>query len=255
VSVFFNEVVDKSVVNGFGFDLRPTSAARMVQSAIASQGAVFSRMADGMGVGAAKEGVALCQRLQETKANAKAYAQALPTIAGIMTRSIAEMSAKFGGMRDSLGVTEDLARLAGLADADPGRSLALHQKILQKTDALQTMAVKSKGDLADILFTVRLQRDVYRKEPLASSERFRELLTQTQAFIKAYPLKRSAVKSYVHFVKSLAPAFEATAGMLGVGAVRARQAELMKSLTRTPEEVQKAHLNFLNAVLVALAHR
>jgi hypothetical protein len=43
--------------------------------------------------------------------------------------------------------------------------------------------------------------------------------------------------------------------MLGLGPVRARYAELMQSLTRTPEEVQKAHLNFMNSVLVALARR
>jgi hypothetical protein len=255
VSVFFNEVVGKSLVNGFGFDLRPTSATRMVQAAIAFQAAVFSRMADGMGVGAAKEGVVLCQRLQETKPTAKTYAQALPAIAGIMTQSLAEMSAKFGGIRDSLGVTEDLTRLAGLADADPARTLALHRRVLQKTDALQTMAVKSKGDVADILFTVRLQRDVYRKEPLVSSDRFKELLSQTEAFIKAYPVKRGAVKTYVPFVQSLAPAFEATAGLLGAGPVRTRQAELLKSLARPPQEVQRAHLSFLNAVLVTLMRR
>lgn len=253
VSVFFNEQVDGSVVNGFAFDLRGISAANMVLPVIAFQGAVFYRMAEGLGVDAAREGVALCQRLQETKANVKAYIKAVPIMAGLMTKSLNEMSAKFGGVRDGLGVTENLRKLDGASDRQAAAALALHNKVLHQADALQTMAAKSKGDLADILFTVRLQQAVYRTEKLASSQRFGELLNQTDEFIKAYPLKHGAVDSYVPFVRSLTPSFETTVGMLRVGAVRARQAELLQSLNGAPEGVQKAQLNFLNAVLVALA--
>jgi hypothetical protein len=184
----------------------------------------------------------------------KAYIRALPAVAGLMIKSLNEMSAKFG-VRDGLGVTENLNKLADASERNAAAALALHNKVLHQSDALQTMAVKSKGDLADVLFTVRLQQDVYRTETLASSQRFGELLKHTEEFINAYPLKGGDGDTYARFVQSLAPSFEITVGMLGVGAVRARQAELMQSLSRTSEEVQKAHLNFLNAVLVTLAHR
>jgi hypothetical protein len=131
--------------------------------------------------------------------------------------------------------------------------VALHDRILHQVDALLTMAVKSKGDVADILFTVRLQEVVYRTEKLAASQRFAELLKATAGFIRYYPSKaQQADNNYVEFVRALAPSFEATAGLLGQGPVRARYQELAASLVGSPQEMQKAHLNFLNAVLLSV---
>jgi|GEM_PF-4189175 len=251
LSVNFNEVVDKKVVNGFAFSLRGTTATGLLPQVLSLQTAVFYRMDQGLGVAAAKEGFILSQRLQETKANAHAYSEAVPVLARVMTQSLTEIWRKFPGTKDVLGVVEDLRSL-GHANSDSAALLSLHNKALHKIDALQTMAVKSNGDLADTLFTVRLQKDVYKTEVSFPSARFAELKKKTDEFIVAYPSKPAVRDNYVSFVKSVLPFFKITADMMGGGVTRSRLAELNESLRRSPQEVQKAHLDFLNAVLLAV---
>ncbi len=252
LSVYFNEVVGETVVNGFAFDLRGVRAGNMVLPTLAFQSALFYRMAEGMDISSAGKGLEICQQLQEADADAKSYLQALPTLVDIMAASLSEMWAKYRDVMDSFGVMENLRQL-GEADATKlAAVLALHNKVLHQVDALQTMAIKGIGDLADILFTARLQRDVYKLENLASSQRFWDLLKATEQFIQAYASEEGGVKTYVPFVKSLLDFFEITVSMLDSGVVRARYEELVGSLENRPEAVQKAHLNFLNALLLLL---
>jgi hypothetical protein len=114
---------------------------------------------------------------------------------GLMTRSLNEMSTQFG-VRDRLGITENLSRLAGASERNAAQALALHNKVLHQADALQTMAVKSKGDLADVLFTVRLQRDVYRTATLASSSQFGALLKHSEEFAASDPAMKAAGEQF-----------------------------------------------------------
>jgi len=253
LSLYFNEVVGENIVNGFAFDLRGATANNLVLPTISFQSAVFYRMMEGMGIGLAEKGLALCQQLPETNAPARAYLNALPELSDIMAASLNEIWSKYKGSIDNLGSMENLKQLRGANQQQLATVIALHNKVLHQTDALQTIAIKSKGDLADILFTVRLQRDVYKTEPLASSQRFWDLLKVTEQFIQDYPHEQGAVKLYAPFVKALMGDFETTAALLDNGVIKARFIELGKSLENTPEEVQKAHLNFLNAIVLLFA--
>jgi len=249
LTVYFGERVQHDVVNGFAFDLRPATPDRMVPSVLAFQSAVFYRMSEGLGIAGAREGVALCQKLLTAKANLAAYIEALPTLTRLLADSLKALSMTYGGMKDSIGVNANLERLGGMTLGQGPAALALHDKVLHQADAMQTMATKMGGDTADILFTTRLQRAIYAAGDLGSSDRFRELLKRTDDYIQAYGTKDGSADSYVRLVTALAKAFEATVGIIATGPVKARYSELVRSMTRTPAEIQKAHLNFLNAVL------
>lgn len=97
---------------------------------------------------------------------------------------------------------------------------------------------------------MRLQREVYKSEKLASSQRFWDFLKATDQFIQAYASEEGSVKTYVPFVKSLLDFFEITVALIERGVLKARYTELVVSLKNRPEAVQKAHLNFLNALLL-----
>jgi hypothetical protein len=56
-------------------------------------------------------------------------------------------------------------------------------------------------------------------------------------------------------VHAWTPLFETTVSAIASGPAGARYVEVQQSLTRTPEQVQKAHLNFVNAVLPNLPGR
>ena len=253
LTVSFNEKVGDAVVNGFAFGVRAASAAAMLTPVLDAQTMLFYRLSEGMGVESAKEGLVLCQRLQESGLNVKSYAKALPAIAVAMARSLNDMSARFGGVKDVLGVGQNVARLSDVSVPQIAVALALHNKVLHQADAFLTMAAKSRGDTADILFTVRVQEALYRSERLAASPRAGELLKMTDAFIQSYPMRSDRVSQYVPFVRALMPYFEATIGVVPSGPVRARYAALAASLAGSPEEVQSAHLSFLNAVLLSPA--
>jgi hypothetical protein len=169
LSVYFNELVGKTVVNGFAFDLQGARACNRVLPTISFQSAVFYRMSEGMGISIAEKGLELCQQLQEADANTTSYLQVLPALVEILAASLNEMWSKYSDAMDSFGVMENLEQLSGANERKLAAVLALHNKVLHQVDALQTMAIKSNGDLADILFTVRLQSDVYKLEKLASS--------------------------------------------------------------------------------------
>jgi hypothetical protein len=251
-SILFNERVESLTVNGFGFTLRPAAPVAVLRNTIDAQSTAFLRMSEGLGIQSAREGVAICQRLQEPGSDAKAYFRALPQIVDVMSRSLNEISGRFGGMRDVFGIAESLNRLRDGNERQSAPTFAAHNKVLNQLDAFQTMALKSRGDTADILFTLRLQKDVYGAEPLASSDRFTALRRATDEIVAAYPANRERIASYVPFVRSIAGYLEQTVGTIGAGPVRARFAELGKSLSGSAEEVQKAHLNFLSAVLVSV---
>lgn len=255
LSVQFDEWVDDRVVNGFAIDIRPTTIAKMVLLVIEFQSDIFFRMFEGMGIEAAKDGYALTQGLLEKGTDVRTYLKALPLLGRIMTDSLNGMFMKYRGVSDAFGVIKSLDALNDINVRQAATALAAHGRALHQVDALQTMAVKSKGDLADILFTVRLQKEVYKVEKLTSSQRFGELMKTTEAFIRSYSVNRGMAYQYKPFVESLSQSFEETVKLLGQGTVRARYADLIESFTGTLEGVQKAHLNFLNAVMRVSTNR
>jgi hypothetical protein len=254
LSVFFGEQLEDRVVNGFGFELRSSKLELVLPSVLTFQSAVFNRLSAGMGVDGAKEGIALCASLLEGQADLKAYFKALPVLTRIMSSGVRSMSANFGGVKDVFGMDASLSKLASMTGEQAANALSLHGKILHQTDALLTMATKSRGDVADCPFTVRLQKEIYSAGALASPA-FDELRKKTSEFIHSFATSKAIADDYTRLVQSLVKDFEGTVATVGGGPVKARLTELIQNLAHTPEEIQKSHLNFLNALLLTPLNR
>ncbi len=253
ISINFNELVNRSIVNGFALDIKGASEVDVMMENLSFQSAVFFRMAEGLGSRSAKEGLVRTQRLLESNSDVNNYIRTLPLIVNLINAGFKEISEAFGGVKDVVGIFESTRKLEALSNSqNTGAVLAQHNILLQQLDALITMAVKSRGDVADILFTVRLQRDVYKMEKLRSTQSFEELLKASDTFINNYSPNAASPNVYLPFVRSLLPAFEKTQSMFNNNIIAERFRELVKSLGSTPEALQKAHLNYLNAALMLL---
>jgi hypothetical protein len=253
IKFYFNELEDGHILNGFAFTLLPNTINTALANTLVFQSSVFYRLAEGMGVSTAKEGVAICQRLQQSKATPKAFIQLLPSLLGILDKSLARVSANYDGIKDVFSLNENLRKLSATVQRLPiNNALAQYNKILHQADTLQTMAVKSRGDEANIVFTVRLQRDLYSSPKVSRVGRFDKLVDVSENFISRATNNSIAIKMYPEFLRASAQFFEETVGLFNNGVLAARYKDVIASLSTTPAQMQMAHLKFLNALELSL---
>ncbi len=255
LQVSFNEVVNEKVINGFTLGIKAVSVNEAVLSALEVQRSIFFRMAEGMGVKSANEALAFTEELLKSKPDTKAYLKTLQKSTGLLYNTVVEMSGVFDGLKDSLGVTENIRLLNSFnADSNVSKVVALHLKLLNQLDAWQTMAIKSKGDEADILFTVRLQKDVYSNEELARTQFLKKLVDATNDFISKYSLRTVINKDYSGYIRSLMDYFKQSVEILGGNVMITSLGNLVKSVNeKNLAGIQKAHLAFLNDLLRAIS--
>jgi hypothetical protein len=255
LEVLFNEVVNNKIVNGFCFHIKEADPMNAMGSTLQQQLAAFSRL-EAMGVKQAEKGIFICKRLLEEKPNAEKYLQTLPGISQLLMASTDQMSQLFGGLKDSFDVWENIRLLGTFKDAGAvSKAIALHQKLLNQLDTWQTIAIKSKGDEAGILFTVRLQKEVYCREQLVTGYSFPELLRETDMFIKSYSIRKVTNKDYPGLVSYSLQAFKTTVELNNTLILRQRLQDLERSLKGSLTGIQKAHEAFLNDVLQMAASK
>jgi hypothetical protein len=194
----------------------------------------------------ANEALAFTEELLKSKPDTKAYLKTLQKSTGLLYNTVVEMSGVFDGLKDSLGVTENIRLLNSFnADSNVSKVVALHLKLLNQLDAWQTMAIKSKGDEADILFTVRLQKDVYSNEELARTQFLKKLVDATNDFISKYSLRTVINKDYSGYIRSLMDYFKQSVEILGGNVMITSLGNLVKSVNeKNLAGIQKAHLAF-----------
>lgn len=246
LSFYFNEVENGHVLNGFAFNLKANSIEGATTSVIDRQSAIFYRMAIGMEVRSANEGLMLCQRLLQAKIDSKTYLRILNDLLNILSRSLTEMSAAYGGLKDVFGINESLKRLLATINELPAATvLAQHGKIINQIDALQTTAVQSKGSEANILFTVRLQKELYASAKINATGKFNDLINLSDVFVKRAVNATMAVTLYPSFMQSALKYIEATLEVFDNAALAGSYREMLNALNLTPAELQITHLMFL----------
>lgn len=259
LNVFVNELVGASIVNGFNLSIRSVALVDCLAEVLSLQTAVFYRMATGLKSPSATKGLLLNQRLAASSGNPALYLRLVPELVGIIGDSFREVSKVLGGVRDVFGLMTTAARLQAATSArwqsiisqQPVATVAAqHQMLLRQLDAQLTMAFKNQGDVADILFTVRLQREVYQADRLRARA-FDKLLALSERFIAGYPQDPNPVGSYQGLVRSLLPFFDQTQQQLG-SMLAAPLVALKTNLDGPPEGLQKAHLAFLNTLAAVL---
>jgi hypothetical protein len=250
LSLFFNETEKDKIVNGFSLNFRLATTASFYTTTMNAQTALFYRMAEGMKIKSAREGLQLCMKLTEVN-NVKQYLKSLPDLLKLLQLSLNEFSDVNSGIKDVFGIEEIFRILnTSLPDMKVTKVLGVHNQLLQKIDAWQTMALKNRGDEAVILFTVRLQKDLYNNRKLLASQRFGHLLKVSDKFIRTYS---GNTQDYILLVQELLEEFKMTIDLLGTnsGIILSRFQLLTESLKqKDAAQLQKAHLDFLNSVLL-----
>lgn len=249
LQVMFNEMQEGQILNGYCIELRAASKKELISSTLALQLRTFSRM-EAMKVKQAGKGLELCQRLIEANVDAGQYLKALRQISEILEAGITEMSYSMQGIKDVFGIAQSLEQLRSYnKDRNVLTAIAHHQKLLNQMDAWQTTIIKSNGDEASILFTVRLQRDIYSKEQLRIDGCMHEMLGRTDYFINAWSEKKVTSSDYPSFISSMLEYFKLTTEHFPSGVLRKKFQALAESLNGSVAGIQKAHIGFLNDLL------
>ena len=251
LTVYFNELENKTILNGYALEIRPTTTDAFYAATLRTQADVFYRLAEGFGIKKAGEGAALSRKLAE-RHELKDYLRGLPQMLEMLRGSFNAFSEQQGGAKDVFQ-SESLFRLL----SEPSRNgnvnkiLGVHNRLLRKLDAWLSMAQMSKGDLGSILFTVRLQHDLFSRPVFRSSPEFAGLIKMSDDFIARF---RGDVANYVPMVRELMGVFKLslTQARNRTTVVVSRLEALRGALeSNNAAYVQKAHLDFLNALLQA----
>jgi hypothetical protein len=248
LEVLFNETSGENILNGFGFQFKSASQKDILTSTINQQQSAFTRM-HSVGVKSAKRGIALCNELVE-KASLKNYIKALPELNSILAQSINELSESFNGLKDVFGVEENIGRLQEIGAREHSVDILTHHNILlNQLDAWITNALKSRGDEGSILFTVRLQKDVYTQKVFLTSCRYSQLIEKTSEFIDGHSSLKMANKNYQGFIREMMPFFKITVEQMCNRILETSFQQLVESLEGPVAGIQKTHLRFLNDII------
>lgn len=108
------------------------------------------------------------------------------------------------------------------------------------------MVQKSRGDTADILQTVRLQRELYSRPELSRVNCGKSLVEWSDKFIQAYQARKAGDDDYVKLVQmSIGCYKETTQSRVGQKLGLAPSIAEMRQSLNNPAGLQKAHRNYL----------
>jgi hypothetical protein len=241
--IFFQEMEGNSVRSAFAVAPQALAPRELIQSALRGHRSVFLRMSAAFGVragaGEAERAASLGARARVTE---RAYKTFVERRADPIARAVEELLA-VAEVRDRLGIREALAGLK----KGPGA----HITLLNKLDTFMTMALKARGEPADVLQNVEWQRALIARRPrLQDLPHVGELLKRSQRFVTAFEAARATPDDFPAF---LAETFEAMTEMAGAAGGLDDALERIRAGRGSPASAQKAHREFLIALEAALA--
>ncbi len=244
--VHFQEVVEELVVNGFAIALQPSPVADVIHFALVEHGAAFSRLAAALEIDGAKEqGERALDLAKSEKISPSAYVKFLAGGAEEIGRIAKETVAALGGGDPFRLGTAARQLTAAVERGDAGAVLPLHQSFLNALDAHISMALKARGDLADVLQTVLWQRDLYLKnERLRTVPDANRLVERCAEFAASFGNRQSTIGDYPALTKELLDIFKSTATALA----QLDLTELIGSIEEAiddPQALQRANREFL----------
>ncbi|MEP6742107.1 MAG: sialidase family protein, partial [bacterium] len=243
-TVSFYEMLDGRAINGFGITAAAAPLSTIIRSNLELHRSVFTRLAAITRNDKAKRQVEAAEELLKQRPDETYYRKFLqtnlPSLSGHL-RDTAKLQ-KAGDPFGSNTVIESLK--ANLRSGNVERMANAHAAFLHKLDALLTMVQKSRGDTADILQTVRLQRELYARPELSRFSCAKSIIKWSDNFIQAYQARKAGNEDYLKLVEMSIGCYKETSHS---AAQKRALAEITRNL-KNPAELQKAHLNYLLAL-------
>jgi hypothetical protein len=203
LTVSFDEVVDGVVLNGFAVGARLGTTGQVVREKLERHQGGFARLA-ASGVESAEKLAELAGKLVRRKEiPGAAYLSFLRAQQEAISVSLESLRSLAG--TDPFGTARAFESLvAAIATGSVEAVAVCHDCVLSRVDATLTMLQLSRGDVADILHTVRWQRDLLRRsDRLAGLEQAGEVLRLCDVFIDGYGIRETGNRDYPELARAL----------------------------------------------------
>jgi hypothetical protein len=247
VPVNFYELFNGRVVNGFTIRTEPVSLNAGILENIKAHAHAFNRLAASFNInGAAEEGASAGKLADLREISRQTYLDFLKThtqnIDSVLNRALESLHGD-----DPFRVRQTLKDMATATQrGDVVQAAAQHSVLINKLDAFTTMLQKEQGDPADVLQMVRWQRDLYSMVPrLREFREFAPIITRSQEFIDAFGRHKTGAEDYQRLLKSLLPAFQATASRLSGTIGLESEVKAIEGELNSVPSLEKAHRNYL----------
>ena len=231
------EIAKGNRVNGYGIGVRANTLEQVERENLLQQVAVFDRFAS-LGMEECRKVAEIARRLVEEKkaGELENYRSALDGVTQCAEKLMASTPDQ-----DAFAVKEGLAALSSAKDK-PSLATA-HLGLLNRLDALVTMLQKAKGDPADIVQMVELERRL-----LAQHRTLRQaagLEREVAGFVAQMERRADVSKAFVALMQAQLPALEEIAQNYPNRPQLAQAAKAIASSMGDIRGLQRAHREYL----------
>jgi hypothetical protein len=243
--VRFYEMKGAAAVNGFEVEPAPASFDQVVRERLAYHRSVFTRLAAETHSAAAAEQARLAQKLLEGRDPGAEYVSFVRTSVDALKPLISRWSGSRQYQGDAFGLAAALEALSAAFGSDDRAALpSAHFNLLTRLDSDITDVQLSRGDPADVLQTVTMQRDLF-----TSVRRLKALAPmvkeRSERFIRAYEERKIGNGQYRELLAGLRATFAEAAS--GNTAATTALAEIDRNMNNVAG-LQKSHRAFLLAL-------
>jgi hypothetical protein len=242
LTIFFDEIVNGSAVNGFGLGIQLGSAREASIHTLNRHLSVFMRLAAGWKMRSAETQVELAQKALKAL---KSLRSSVPPVAWLnevrKNAPFFDEVKELIGRPDPFGVQREAASLRRLLDGKKRLdALVSLTSYLERIDSHLTMLQLRNGDRADVLQNVRWQRDLLSRLDNHGSEARRRIDELCGEFIRAWEGRKASARDYPGLMQRVHPQLEKLAGELQNKQLKS-SLSLLAGGGREPEILQRLH--------------
>jgi hypothetical protein len=211
--VTFYELVENKVINGFTIAIQPSPLNIVMLTNLNLHAWEFRRIAAAFEIDdAVDESEDALELFSKNKITSQQYAHFLQAHILMMSRIIYEVGWSQKA-NDTFSLRAALKQLrAAITSGNADSIVSRHSLVLRNLCAFLTMLQKEQGDAADILQTVKWQRELYDTLPLLKGVKgSHHLVKESEAFIHAYEIGQTSNDTYPSLIRNVLHTFHQTA--------------------------------------------
>lgn len=247
--VTFKELAKDEVVNGFTIAAGLSDLRTVIRTNLNLHALRFRRLAAAFEIEGAEDEyeTAFEQLMREREMFGEEYVEFLRQRSDAMY----EVASRLIRLHEAGDPFEVETAAQSLVDVvwrndDPDLATASHIRLLNKLDACSTMLQKARGDAADILQTVKWQRELFTTSPgLKKLPPSRRIVEESGAFITAYQKGEIGDDAYPGLMRNLIDILHRASAPKGAKLRPAEDTADMERSLGSPTRLQRAHREYL----------
>lgn len=246
--VTFAELAGHRLVNGFTIAAVPSPLNKLIRENVKAHVGVFGRLGFAFRIDQGEDESEEARKLLKEKSiSEKSYHEFLIAHENRIAAAVDKIVA-LEKNNDPFGTKAAVKELGlALASGKAGAIAGAHLTLLNRLDALQTMAQKADGDVGDALQMVRWQKELYGTVPdLSHLSVSGFVVKESQEFIDDFGKRKKGADNYPELMRELMKSFRETAEALEkVQPDLEKNVHQMEEHLRSPNALEKAHRKYL----------